>query len=155
SGQSVGEAARFLKIELKDIVVVHDELDLAPGRIRVKTGGGAGGHNGLRDIDAHLGRDYRRVRVGIGHPGHKDLVLGYVLQDFAKAEREGWLPKALDAIASEAPLLATGAVVDDEKFMSRVAFLVHPPAPRPAKEPKAAADPTTTAIPTAGPAKKD
>jgi PTH1 family peptidyl-tRNA hydrolase len=128
SGQSVGEAARFHKLALADVVVFHDELDLAPGKVRVKTGGGAGGHNGIRDIDAHLGPDYRRVRIGIGHPGHKDLVYGYVLQDFSKAERDDWLPKVLDAIATEAPLLASGGKVDDEKFMSRVAFLTSPPA---------------------------
>jgi PTH1 family peptidyl-tRNA hydrolase len=128
SGQSVAEAARFYKLDLNDVVVFHDELDLAPGKVRVKTGGGAGGHNGIRDLDAHLGTDYRRVRIGIGHPGHKDLVYGYVLQDFSKADRESWLPRVLDAIATEAPLLASGRKVDDEKFMSRVAFLVNPPA---------------------------
>ena len=127
SGQSAGEAVRFHKLALNDVVVFHDELDLAPGKVRTKTGGGAGGHNGIRDLDAHLGPDYRRVRMGIGHPGHKDLVYGYVLQDFSKAERESWLPKVLDAVASEAPLLANGEKVDDEKFMSRVAFLVNPP----------------------------
>jgi PTH1 family peptidyl-tRNA hydrolase len=135
SGQSVGEAARFLKLELDQIVVIHDELDLAPGKVRVKKGGGAGGHNGLRDIDAHLGRDYRRVRIGIGHPGHKDLVLTYVLQDFAKDEREGWLPKVIDAIATEAPLLAECRTVSDEKFMSRVAYLVSPPPPKEKPQP--------------------
>lgn len=134
SGQSVGEAVRFHKLALKDVIVLHDELDLAPGKVRVKTGGGAGGHNGIRDIDAHLGNDYRRVRIGIGHPGHKDLVYGYVLQDFSKAERESWLPKVLDAIASEAPLLAGGGKVDDEKFMSRVAYLVNPPPEKPDKK---------------------
>jgi PTH1 family peptidyl-tRNA hydrolase len=123
SGQSVGEAARFHKLALNDVVVFHDELDLAPGKVRVKTGGGAGGHNGIRDLDAHLGADYRRVRIGIGHPGHKDLVYGYVLQDFSKSEREDWLGRVLDAVATEAPLLAGGHKVDDEKFMSRVAFL--------------------------------
>jgi PTH1 family peptidyl-tRNA hydrolase len=102
--------------------------------VRVKTGGGAGGHNGLRDIDAHVGRDYRRVRIGIGHPGHKDLVLHYVLQDFAKDEREAWLPKVIDAVASEAPLLAACSKTGDEKFMSRVAFLIAPPPPKPATE---------------------
>ncbi len=131
SGQSVGEALRFYKLDLNDVVVFHDELDLAPGKVRVKAGGGAGGHNGIRDLDAHLGTDYRRVRIGIGHPGHKDLVYGYVLQDFSKPERESWLPRVLDAIATEAPLLASGRKVDDEKFMSRVAFLVNPPGGKP------------------------
>ncbi len=134
SGLSVGEAARYHKIEMRDVVVFHDELDLAPGKVRVKTGGGAGGHNGIRDLDQHFGKDYRRVRIGIGHPGHKDLVHGYVLSDFSKAEREDWLPRAIDAIVSEAPLLASGAKVDDEKFMSRVAFLINPPPPKPAKD---------------------
>ena len=129
SGQAVGEALRFHKLMLGDVVVIHDDLDLAPGKVRVKTGGGAGGHNGLRDIDAHLGKDYRRVRIGIGHPGHKDLVLHYVLQDFASDERQGWVPKVIDAIASEAPLLAPGSKASDEKFMSRVAFLTAPPPP--------------------------
>jgi PTH1 family peptidyl-tRNA hydrolase len=134
SSQSVGEAVRFHKLALDHVVAIHDELDLAPGKVRVKTGGGAGGHNGLRDIDAHVGRDYRRVRIGIGHPGHKDLVLHYVLQDFAKDEREAWLPKVIDAVASEAPLLAACSKTGDEKFMSRVAFLIAPPPPKPAAE---------------------
>ena len=98
SSKAVGEAVRFLKIPLDRVVVFHDELDLAPGRIRMKKGGGAGGHNGLRDIDAHVGKDYRRVRIGIGHPGHKDLVLHWVLRDFEPDERDpkdGWLPKVL------------------------------------------------------------
>ena len=131
SGQSVGEAVRFLKIGLENVVVFHDELDLMPGRVRAKRGGGAGGHNGLRDIDAHVGKEYRRVRVGIGHPGHKDAVLHYVLADFGKIEREGWLPAMLDAIAAEAPLLTGGRSIDDEKFMSRVAHLVKPALPEP------------------------
>ena len=94
----MGEAVRFLKIPLDRVVVFHDELDLAPGEVRMKKGGGAGGHNGLRDIDAHVGKDYRRVRIGIGHPGHKDLVLHWVLRDFEPDERDpkdGWLPKVL------------------------------------------------------------
>ena len=90
SGQSVGEAARFYKLAPEDVVVFHDELDLAPGKLRVKQGGGHAGHNGLRSIEAHLGREYARVRLGIGHPGHKDRVAGYVLQDFAKADAD-WL----------------------------------------------------------------
>jgi PTH1 family peptidyl-tRNA hydrolase len=136
SGQAVGEAVRFHKLALNDVVVLHDELDLVPGRVRMKTGGGAGGHNGIRDIDAHVGVNYRRVRMGIGHPGHKDLVHGYVLQDFSKAERESWLPRVLDAVADEAPLLASGSKVDDERFMSRVAFLINPPAEKPEKKPR-------------------
>ena len=99
SSKAVGEAVRFLQIPLDRVVVFHDELDLAPGRVRMKKGGGAGGHNGLRDIDAHVGNDYRRVRIGIGHPGHKDLVLHWVLRDFEPDERDpkdGWLPKAAE-----------------------------------------------------------
>ena len=93
SGRSVAEALRFFKLELADLIVFHDELDLAPGKLRVKTGGGNAGHNGLRSITALCGNDYRRVRMGIGHPGHKDLVHGYVLRDFAKAE-EPWVEGA-------------------------------------------------------------
>ena len=129
----MGEAVRFLKVPLEQMIVFHDELDLAPGRVRVKKGGGASGHNGLRDIDAHVGNPYRRVRIGIGHPGHKDLVLHWVLRDFEPDEKRGWLPKVLDAISAEAPLLGEGA---DERFMSRVAHLAPPPKP-PTEDPKA------------------
>jgi PTH1 family peptidyl-tRNA hydrolase len=111
-------------------VVFHDELDIAPGRVRMKKGGGAGGHNGLRDIDAHVGNDYRRVRIGIGHPGHKDLVLHWVLRDFEPDERDpktGWLPRLLGALADEAALLVEGGAKADEKYMSRVANLAPPP----------------------------
>ena len=132
SSKAVGEAVRFLKIPLDRVVVFHDELDLAPGRIRMKKGGGAGGHNGLRDIDAHVGKDYRRVRIGIGHPGHKDLVLHWVLRDFEPDERDpkdGWLPKVLGALADESALLAEGGAKADERYMSRVAHLAPPPKP--------------------------
>jgi PTH1 family peptidyl-tRNA hydrolase len=98
----------------------------------MKKGGGAGGHNGLRDIDAHVGNGYRRVRIGIGHPGHKDLVLHWVLRDFEPDERDskdGWLPKALGALAEESALLAEGTGKADERYMSRVAHLAPPPAP--------------------------
>lgn len=104
SGRSVGEAARFFKIPVEDITVFYDELDLAPGKVRVKTGGGAGGHNGIRSMDAHLGKDYQRVRIGIGHPGHKDLVSRYVLSDFAKADAE-WLEPLLSGLANSVPTL--------------------------------------------------
>lgn len=143
SGRSVGEAARFLKIDLADIVVFHDELDLQPGKVRVKTGGGNAGHNGLRSVSAHLGNDYVRVRIGIGHPGSKDAVVPYVLNDFAKAEYE-WLDPLLDAIADAAGRLAAG---DWDRFQSDVARALHTPAatsagkareeqqsPRPAEE---------------------
>lgn len=119
SGQCVGKAAHFFKIALDDIVVLYDELDLVPGKVRVKTGGGAGGHNGIRSIDAHVGKDYQRVRIGIGHPGHKDLVSRYVLSDFAKADAD-WLPPLLADIASAVPtLLDDGAPA----FMNKLALL--------------------------------
>ena len=107
SGQSVGAAARFFKLGLPDIAVLHDELDLAPGKLRVKVGGGNAGHNGLRSITAHLGNDYRRLRLGIGHPGDKALVHGFVLNDFAKGER-GWVETLCEAIADNVGLLAKG-----------------------------------------------
>jgi PTH1 family peptidyl-tRNA hydrolase len=107
SGRSVGEAARFHKIGLDDIVVFHDELDLAPAKCRIKTGGGVAGHNGLRSITAHIGNDYKRVRLGIGHPGDKPLVHGYVLNDFARSE-EPWVAALCDAIADNAALLVSG-----------------------------------------------
>jgi PTH1 family peptidyl-tRNA hydrolase len=117
SGRSVGEAVRFYKLDVGDVIVFHDELDLAPGKLRVKTGGGVAGHNGLKSITAHIGNDYVRVRIGIGHPGRKDLVTGYVLHDFAKSDYE-WLEPLLGAIADEAPHLADGA---NDKFQSAVA----------------------------------
>jgi PTH1 family peptidyl-tRNA hydrolase len=116
SGRAVGEAARFYKIDLADIVVFHDELDLAPGKLRVKGGGGNAGHNGLRSITAHLGNDYKRVRLGIGHPGDKALVYSYVLSDFAKSE-EPWVEALCKATADEVPLLVKG---DDAHFQSKV-----------------------------------
>jgi PTH1 family peptidyl-tRNA hydrolase len=130
SSKAVGEAVRYLKVPLDRMVVFHDELDIAPGRVRMKKGGGAGGHNGLRDIDAHVGNDYRRVRIGIGHPGHKDLVLQWVLRDFEPDERNdktGWLPKVLHALAEESAALADGGKQADERYMSKVAHLAPPP----------------------------
>jgi PTH1 family peptidyl-tRNA hydrolase len=118
SGQSVGAALRFFKLELDALTVFHDELDLAPFKVKVKTGGGAAGHNGLRSIDQHLGQDYRRVRLGIGHPGHKDRVNGYVLGNYAKAELDP-LADMLGAVAAEAAWLAAG---DDVRFMNDVAL---------------------------------
>src|SRR3954451_11438183 len=116
SGRAVQEAARFYKIGLEDIVVFHDELDLAPGKLRVKLGGGNAGHNGLRSITAHMGNDYKRVRLGIGHPGDKALVYSYVLNDFAKSE-EPWVDALCHATADNAPLLVQG---DDAHFQSKV-----------------------------------
>ena len=116
SGQSVGEAMRFFKIALDDVVVFHDELDLPPGKLRVKKGGGNAGHNGLRSITAHCGNEYRRVRIGIGHPGRKELVHPYVLSDFAKSERE-WVEDLTRAIAEHAALLAQGK---DASFQNKI-----------------------------------
>jgi len=123
SGQSVGEAARFHKIGLEDITVFHDELDLAPGKCRVKQGGGHAGHNGLRSIHGHLSEGYGRVRLGIGHPGHKDAVPGYVLRDFPKADGE-WLDDLLRGISDGASALAEG---DAGRFMNAVSLRVAPP----------------------------
>jgi len=118
SGRSVGEALRFYKLGPEALTVFHDELDLAPFKVKVKTGGGTAGHNGLRSIDQHLGPDFRRVRLGIGHPGHKDRVHGYVLGNYAKTEMDD-LVQMLGAIGAEAPWLAQG---DDARFMSDVAL---------------------------------
>ena len=107
SGRSVGEALRFWKLDLSALIVIHDELDLAPAKVRVKVGGGNAGHNGLRSITAHVGNDYKRVRIGIGHPGDKALVYNYVLSDFAKSEA-GWVEAVCRAIADAAPLLVAG-----------------------------------------------
>ncbi len=123
SGQSVGEAMRFYKLTPTDITVFHDELDLAPGKCRVKQGGGHAGHNGLRSLHAHIGPDYARVRLGIGHPGRKELVAQYVLHDFAKAD-EDWLDDLLRGIADGAPALARG---DTGRFLNAVAQRVAPP----------------------------
>jgi len=134
SGQSVGEAMRFHKLAPADLIVLYDELDLAPGKVRIKTGGGAGGHNGIRSIDAHCGKDYRRVRIGIGHPGVRELVTPHVLGDFARADRE-WLEPLLDAIADNAAMLVAG---DDNGFMNKVSLAVRgseePAAEKPARK---------------------
>lgn len=133
SGQSVGEALRFYKLTPGDVTVFHDELDLAPGKLRLKQGGGHAGHNGLRSIHGHIGETYARVRLGIGHPGHKDRVAGYVLSDFAKAEQD-WLDDMMRGIARGAPLLAQG---DGPGFQNAVA-LARPAPERPAKPAKPA-----------------
>ena len=118
SGKSVGEALRFYKLGVDALTVFHDELDLAPMKVKVRQGGGLAGHNGLRSIDQHLGPDFRRVRIGIGHPGHKDRVTGHVLGNYAKSELEP-LSDLLGALAAEAPLLAAG---EGERFMNDVAL---------------------------------
>ncbi|HQU68024.1 MAG TPA: aminoacyl-tRNA hydrolase [Albidovulum sp.] len=122
SGQSVGEAMRFYKLEPADVTVFHDELDLAPGRLRVKTGGGHAGHNGLRSMHQHIGEAYARVRIGIGHPGDKDRVAAYVLSDFAKAD-EGWIDDLLRGISDGAVALAEG---DATRFMNAVSLRTAP-----------------------------
>ncbi|MEX0368877.1 MAG: aminoacyl-tRNA hydrolase [Ruegeria sp.] len=123
SGQSVGEAMRFYKLDSTDVTVLHDELDLAPGKVRVKAGGGHAGHNGLRSVHDHIGAAYDRVRLGIGHPGRKELVSGYVLHDFARAD-EDWLEDVLRGVSDGAPHLAAG---DGGKFMNAVALRTAPP----------------------------
>ena len=133
SGRAVGEALRFYKLEPEQAVVLHDEIDLKPGKVKVKRGGSPGGHNGLRSIDAHVGRDYWRVRLGVGHPGDKDLVHGHVLHDFAKAD-EDWLAKLLEAVAVELPVLLAG---DERAFMSKVNQVLVPPRPKPPRKPEA------------------
>ena len=137
SGRAVEEAAHFYKIGLDDIVVFHDELDLPPGKLRLKTGGGVAGHNGLRSISAHLGNEYRRARIGIGHPGDKNRVHGYVLSDFAKGDRD-WVAALIGVIADNAELLARG---QDASFQNKIHLTMDakgfgepkaPPGPAPA-----------------------
>ncbi|MBX2856784.1 MAG: aminoacyl-tRNA hydrolase [Rhodobacteraceae bacterium] len=139
SGQSVGEAMRFYKLNPSDVFVFHDELDLPPGKLRVKTGGGHAGHNGLRSCHEHIGPDYHRVRLGIGHPGDKRLVSGYVLHDFAKTDWE-WIDPLLIAAADAAPMLAAN---DPSGFMNKVALKVGPVANSIAKA-KPPPEPTST-----------
>ncbi len=123
SGQSVGEAMRFYKLDPGDVTVFQDELDLVPGKVRVKQGGGHAGHNGLRSVHGHIGEDYARVRLGIGHPGRKELVAHYVLHDFARAD-EQWLSDLLHGISDGVAHLAAG---DSGKFMNAIALRVVPP----------------------------
>ncbi|HSG93873.1 MAG TPA: aminoacyl-tRNA hydrolase [Afifellaceae bacterium] len=116
SGRAVGEAMRFFKLSPADLLVIYDELDLPPGKVRMKTGGGAGGHKGIRSITAHVGENFRRMRLGIGHPGAKELVNSYVLHDFAKVDHD-WRDAVLTAVADNAPLLAKA---EDSSFMNKV-----------------------------------
>jgi PTH1 family peptidyl-tRNA hydrolase len=133
SGLAAAEATQFFKIPVGDVVVFHDEIDLPAAKLRVKTGGGNAGHNGLRSVSAHIGNDYRRVRLGVGHPGVKDLVHAHVLNDFAKSERE-WVETLCDAVADNAGLLAQG---DDAGFQNKVHVVMdakgfgNPPKPGP------------------------
>lgn len=133
SGRAVGEAMRFFKLQPADVVLFYDEIDMAPGRFRMKTGGGAAGHNGVRSTIAAIGPDFRRARLGVGHPGHKDLVHGYVLNAFAKAEQP-WVEALLDACADALPFLAAG---DDERYQAEVMRLAPAPKADPRKPPRA------------------
>ncbi len=138
SGEAVGEAMRFYKLTPANIIAIHDELDLSAGRTRIKTGGGHGGHNGLKSIDAHCGKEYRRLRLGIGHPGSKELVHNHVLGDFAKADK-AWLEPLLDAIADNAAMLVKG---EDSQLMNKLALAVGAkPEAEGTKPPKAGAAP--------------
>ena len=130
SGDAVAAAMRFYKAEPADVVVFYDEIDLAPGRFRMKTGGGAAGNNGVRSIAAHIGPEFRRARLGTGHPGHKDLVMNHVLSDFSKAEIGDWVKPLLEACADALPLLAAG---EDERYQAEVLRL----APAPKLDPRA------------------
>jgi PTH1 family peptidyl-tRNA hydrolase len=128
SGNAVQEAVAFHKIPLENVVVIYDELDLAEGKVKAKRGGGNAGHNGLRSISAQAGNDYLRIRLGIGHPGERERVMGHVLGNFSKADR-AWVDPLLDAVAQAAPSLADG---DEVGFMNKVALAIQPK-----KEPKA------------------
>ncbi|MBU1176282.1 MAG: aminoacyl-tRNA hydrolase [Alphaproteobacteria bacterium] len=145
SGDSVGQAVKFYKLAPEDVTVIYDELDLVPGKLRVKTGGGNGGHNGLRSIDPVIGTAYQRVRLGIGHPGHKDLVTRHVLGDFARSDAE-WREDLLGAIAANAGLLA---IRDAGNFMNRVALAMpgEPEPPKPPRQEKPKADTSAESAP--------
>lgn len=149
SGRSVGEAARFYKIDPADITVFHDEMDLAAGKVKVKRGGGSAGHNGIRSIDAHIGKDYRRVRIGVGHPGEKGRVHGHVLGNFAKADAK-WVDPLLDAIAGAVPDLLRD---DDSGFMNQIALATQPRRPHtPKPKTEATAPPADKVAPDDAPA---
>ena len=153
SGESIHEVVGFYKLEPEDVTVLYDEIDLMPGKVRIKRGGGNGGHNGLRSIDPQIGTEYRRVRLGVGHPGHKDGVMPHVLGDFSKADR-AWLDPLLAALADNADLLIKG---DDNRLMNKLALAVKgdvedepdptPPVARAAARPK----PLQAEVPQTGP----
>jgi len=130
SGRSVSEATRFYKIEAEDVIILHDELDLAPGKIRAKKGGGLAGHNGLKSIAAHIGPDFHRVRIGIGHPGEKGRVTGHVLKDFSKEDQK-WVEPLLDAMTVSIDKLIKG---DDAGFATKVSLILNPPKEKENKE---------------------
>ena len=143
SGDSVQKVAKFYQLGPSDISVLYDEIDLAPGKTRVKVGGGNGGHNGLRSIDPQIGLNYRRVRLGVGHPGHKDAVMHHVLGDFAKAEQSGWLNPLLDAVAEKAAMIVKG---DDNGLMNKLAIAVKGDGAERSERPETA-DPTRKKAP--------
>ncbi|MEM7765908.1 MAG: aminoacyl-tRNA hydrolase [Pseudomonadota bacterium] len=130
TGQAAGEAARFFKLDADAVTVFHDEIDLAPGRVRVKRGGGHSGNNGVRSLSAHLSPDIRRIRLGVGHPGAKDRVMPYVLSDFAKAD-EDWVAALLEACARALPFLVDG---EDERYQTEVLRLAPAPKADPRKD---------------------
>ncbi len=133
SGRSVAAAAQFYKLPPEQVIVIYDEIDLPLGKVRVKQGGGTGGHNGIRSVDAHIGPEFWRVRLGVGHPGHRDLVHRYVLSDFAKAERDD-VARMLDAVAEAVPILLAG---DGNGFMNKVSVTLNPPRPGKPRPPEA------------------
>jgi PTH1 family peptidyl-tRNA hydrolase len=133
SGDSVGAAMRFFKLPINAVVVIHDELDLPAGKLKAKTGGGDAGNNGARSITSAIGSDYRRVRIGVGHPGGRDRVTSHVLGNFTKADEKEWLVPMLTAIAEAAPLLAKD---NDVGFMNKIALMLNPPRPNAPKSPK-------------------
>jgi peptidyl-tRNA hydrolase, PTH1 family len=130
SGRAVGEAMRFHDIDASQLIVIYDEIDLAEGKVRVKPGGGAAGHNGIRSIIAHCGPHFMRVRLGVGHPGQKELVHPHVLSDFSKADK-AWLEPLIDGVAEYLPLLIAG---EDANFQSKVHLAVNPPPPKPERK---------------------
>jgi len=127
SGRAISEAMRFFKLSPSDVYVIYDEIDLEPGKIRFKTGGGAAGHNGIRSIASHIGPDFHRIRLGVGHPGHKDKVHGYVLKDFSKADHK-WLDDLIDAIGQNIEALITH---EPSTFINRVHLAINPEPPKP------------------------
>lgn len=143
SGDSVQQVTKFYKLGPADVTVLYDEIDLAPGKVRVKVGGGTGGHNGIRSIDPQIGNSYRRVRLGVGHPGHKDLVMPHVLGDFSKAEQQAWLTPLLESLADNAGMLVKG---DDNGLMNKLAIAVQGDGAERAQRPPTA-DPTRKKAP--------
>ena len=130
SGKAVQAVMAFYKLRIQDIIVFHDEMDLVAGKIRMKTGGGHAGHNGVRSIQSHIGSGFQRVRLGVGHPGDKEKVVGHVLKDFSKADQQ-WLDKMIEAIGENADLLIKG---EDSGFMSKVSLALNPPRPKPPRD---------------------